>query len=39
MPMEITLDAKPREDAPQTEEKPMPENGSYEEWYEYFFGE
>ena len=39
VPMEITLDAKPREDAPQTEEKPMPENGSYEEWYEYFFGE
>ena len=37
--MDITLDAKPREDAPQESEKPMPENGSYEEWYEYFFGE
>ena len=37
--LDITLDAKPRESIPETDEKPLPENGSYEEWYDYFFGE
>ena len=37
--LDITLDAKPREEEIPSDEKPMPENGSYEEWYEYFFGE
>ena len=36
----ITLDAKPTEQAvPQPGGSDMPENGSYEEWYNYFFGE
>ena len=37
--LSIILDAKPREEATDDGEKEMPENGSYEEWYEYFFGE
>ena len=35
----ITLDAKPQETPAPSGDKPMPENGSYEEWYNYFFGE
>ena len=36
--LEITLDARPREDQPAAPEEqiPLPEEGSYEEWYEYF---
>ena len=41
--MDITLDEKPRDlnsDTPVTGTEPdMPENGTYEEWYKYFFGE
>ena len=41
--MDITLDEKPRDlnadtDSNSTESN-MPENGNYEEWYKYFFGE
>ena len=36
--MEITLDEKPNLNAPQDgEEIPMPSEGDYEEWYEYFY--
>ena len=38
----ITLDEKPRENTTQTPAAPengkLPENGSYEDWYNYFFG-
>ena len=38
----ITLDEKPREDTAQNSEVPqngaLPEEGSYEDWYNYFFG-
>ena len=39
--MEITLDEKPHEgqNAPSSEPSNMPDNGSYEEWFDYFFGE
>ena len=41
MVMEITLDEKPHEgqNAPSSEPSNMPDNGSYEEWFDYFFGE
>ena len=37
----ITFDEKPQEDTTPVETQPgeMPENGSYEEWYNYFFGD
>ena len=41
MTMSITLDEKPRETTPAPvapENGNMPENGSYEDWYNYFFG-
>jgi serine protease Do len=36
--LEITLDQRPADGVPSTpqEQVPMPEEGSYEEWYEYF---
>ena len=38
--LSIILDAKPREqETTDPADKNMPENGSYEEWYNYFFGE
>lgn len=41
--MDITLDEKPRDlnsNTPAAGAEPdMPENGTYEEWYKYFFGE
>ena len=39
--LEITLDEKPREsqNTPGSEPSGMPDNGSYEEWFNYFFGE
>ena len=38
--LSITLDEKPHEDVtPRPDTNPMPENGTYEEWFEYFFGE
>ena len=41
--MPIILDEKPREDAAQTPVPPengkLPEDGSYEDWYNYFFGD
>ena len=41
MVLEITLDEKPREsqNTPSSEPSNMPDNGSYEEWFDYFFGE
>ena len=35
----ITLDERPRETTVQPSQPSMPEDGSYEEWYNYFFGE
>lgn len=37
----ITLDEKPRDlnNAPAAESEDMPQNGDYEEWFKYFFGE
>ena len=39
--LEITLDEKPHEgqNAPSSEPSGIPDNGSYEEWFDYFFGE
>ena len=41
MVLEITLDEKPHEgqSAPSSEPSGMPDNGSYEEWFNYFFGD
>ena len=41
MVMEITLDEKPHEgqNAPSSEPSGVPDNGSYEDWFDYFFGE
>ena len=39
--LEITLDERPRqtvEEEQPSQQMPMPEEGNYEEWYEYFFG-
>lgn len=38
--LSITLDEKPHEEAVSApaEENTMPQNGSYDEWYKYFFG-
>ena len=39
--MDITLDEKPVEESTQQTNpngQPMPDSGSYEEWYDYFFG-
>ena len=40
MVLEITLDEKPQENKPasNSESSEMPNNGSYEEWFNYFFG-
>lgn len=36
----ITLDEKPRDlNAPEQEKEEMPQNGNYDEWYKFFFGE
>ncbi len=36
--LEITLDEKPNLNAPQDDEEiPMPSEGNYDEWYEYFY--
>ena len=44
--LEITLDEKPREDRPASNDVPsytdpsgIPDGGSYEDWFNYFFGE
>lgn len=39
--LNITLDEKPRDlnSTPETEKEEMPMNGSYDEWYKYFFGQ
>ena len=44
--LEITLDEKPREDRPASNDAPsytdpsgIPDGGSYEDWFNYFFGE
>ena len=44
--LEITLDEKPREDRPASNEVPsynepsgIPDGGSYQDWFDYFFGE
>ena len=41
MVMEITLDEKPHEgqNAPSSEPSGVPDNGSYEDWFDYFFGD
>ena len=41
MVMEITLDEKPHkgQNAPSSEPSGVPDNGSYEDWFDYFFGE
>ena len=41
MVLEITLDEKPRENqmAPSSDPSGMPGSGSYEEWFNYFFGD
>lgn len=40
MTLEITLDEKPKDfdSTPQPVEETMPQNGNYDEWYKYFFG-
>ena len=44
--LEITLDEKPREEAPASSDVPsynepsgIPDGGSYQDWFDYFFGE
>ena len=39
--LEITLDEKPHEgqSAPSSEPSDLPDNGSYEDWFDYFFGD
>ena len=41
MVLEITLDEKPRENqtVPDNDASGMPDSGSYEEWFNYFFGD
>lgn len=41
MALDITLDEKPRENTASTAPQPdaeMPSEGSYEDWYNWFFG-